>query len=36
MAKEMRQNRTDILGVSEARWTASGKLVLAEGTTVIY
>jgi len=32
----MKQNRIDILGVSGARWTGSGKLVLADGTTVIY
>lgn len=35
VAKEMKQNRVEILGVSEARWK-SGKLVLADGTTVIY
>ena len=36
VAKEMKQNRFDILGVSETRWTGNGKLVLADGTTVIY
>ena len=36
VAKEMKQNRVDILGVSEIRWTGNGKLVLADGTTVIY
>ena len=36
VAKEMKQNRVDILGVSKARWTGNGKLVLADGTTVIY
>ena len=36
VAKEMKQNRVDILRVREARSMGSGKLVLANGTTVIY
>ena len=29
-------NRVAILGVSENRWTGSGSLILADGTTIIY
>ena len=36
VAKEMKENRIDILGVSESRWTGSGSVVLADGTTILY
>ncbi|KAL9983948.1 hypothetical protein ACROYT_G006197 [Oculina patagonica] len=36
VAKEMKENRVDILGVSESRWTGSGSVVLADGTTILY
>ena len=36
MANGMKQNRVDILGISESRWTGSGRVVLADGTTILY
>ena len=36
VAKEMKQNTVNILGVSESRWTGSGRVVLADGTTIVY
>ena len=36
VTNEMKQNRVDILGVSERRWTGSGRVVLADGTTILF
>ena len=36
IAKEMRQYNISILGISEARWTGSGKLTCNSGETIIY
>lgn len=36
VANEMKQNRVDILGVCESRWTGNGRVVLADGTTILY
>ena len=36
VSKGMREYSIDILGVSECRWTRSGKLRLSTGETVIY
>ncbi len=33
---EMRRYRIDILGVSESRWTGSGRLTTSTGETVLY
>ncbi|XP_068712999.1 craniofacial development protein 2-like [Montipora foliosa] len=36
VANEIQQNRVDILGVCESRWTGNGRVVLADGTTILY
>ena len=36
VTSEMRRFKLHILGVSESRWTGSGKLTTATGETVIY
>lgn len=36
IAKEMRQYDISILGISEARWTGSGKMTCSSGETIIY
>ena len=36
VAREMEGYKLDILGISECRWTRTGKIKLATGQTVIY
>jgi hypothetical protein len=36
IAKEMKQYNISILGISEARWTGSGKMNCSSGETIIY
>lgn len=33
---EMRRYRLDILGISECRWTGSGRQVTSDGSTILY
>ena len=36
IAHEMKRYKLSILGLSETRWTSSGEMKLADGTTIIY
>ena len=36
IARELRNNKLKIMGISEARWTGSGKMTTRTGETVIY
>ena len=36
VTSEMRRYKLDILGVSESRWTGSGRLTTSTGETVLY
>ena len=36
VAKEMKKYGIDILGISECRWTGSGKMTLNSGHTILY
>jgi hypothetical protein len=36
IAKEMKQYNISILGISEGRWTGSGKINCSSGETIIY
>ena len=35
-AKAMRENRLQIMGISESRWCGSGKFILSTGETIMY
>ena len=35
-AKAMRENRLQIMGISESRWCGSGKFILSTGETIVY
>ena len=35
-AKAMRENRLQIMGISESRWCGSGKFILSAGETIVY
>ena len=36
VVKEMRRYNLDILGISECRWTGSGKIRTSTGETILY
>ena len=36
VAKAMRENRLQIMGISESRWCGSGKFILSTGETIVY